>query len=50
MRFAEAIYAAIESPMVRAFPPYVGGVDQFADSTDVLDDLPRAQAVAAIFA
>ena len=50
MRFAEAIYATIESPTVRAFPPYVGAVDQFADSTDVLDDLPRAQALAAIFA
>jgi hypothetical protein len=49
MRFAEAIYAAIESPTVRAFPPYVGAVDQFADSTDVLDDLPKAQALAAIF-
>jgi hypothetical protein len=49
MRFAEAIYAAIDSPTVRALPPYVGGVDQFADSTDVLDDLPKARALMGIF-
>jgi hypothetical protein len=40
-RFVDAIRAAIEDPAVRALPAHVGSVDQFVDSTDVLDDLSR---------
>ena len=49
MRFAEALYAVIESAAVRALPPFVGAVDQFADSTDILDDLPKTAALTAIY-
>ncbi|WP_327001448.1 DUF4037 domain-containing protein [Dactylosporangium sp. NBC_01737] len=34
-RFAAALHAAITDPAVAALPP-VGGIDQFADSTDLL--------------
>ena len=37
-RFADAIHAAITSEEVLALPPNVGAIDQFVDSTDVLDD------------
>jgi hypothetical protein len=43
-RFAEAAERAIGSDVVRAWPPRVGSVSQFADATDVLDRpglLPR---------
>jgi hypothetical protein len=36
-RFAEAICAAITDPEVRALPENLGSIDQFVDSTDVLD-------------
>jgi len=49
MRFADALYQAVHSPVVLALPQYVGAVDQFADSTDVLDDLPTARALGTIF-
>jgi len=49
MRFVDALMSAIESPRLRAVPPYVGAVDQFADSTDILDDLPKAQALLAVY-
>jgi hypothetical protein len=39
-RFAEALLAAIESEEMRALPPYLGGIDQYVDSTDALND-PR---------
>jgi hypothetical protein len=39
-RFAEALLAAIEDEEVRALPPYLGGIDQYVDSTDALDN-PR---------
>ncbi len=49
-RFVEALRGAIEDPAVRALPPYLGSVDQYIDSTDILDDgsaafLPRLQAL-----
>jgi hypothetical protein len=40
-RFAEAIRAAIASPQVRALPENLGSIDQFVDSTDVLDNPER---------
>lgn len=49
MRFVDALMGAIDSPALRAIPPYVGAVDQFADSTDILDDLPKAQALLAVY-
>ncbi len=49
MRFTGALLGAIESPTVRALAPYVGAVDQFADSTDILDDVAKAQALTAIY-
>jgi len=36
-RFAEALYAEIESEEVRALPMHLGAVDQFVDSTDALN-------------
>jgi len=39
-RFAEALDAAITSDEVRALPAHLGGIDQYVDSTDVLDN-PR---------
>ncbi|HYJ91324.1 MAG TPA: hypothetical protein VEV84_08450, partial [Pyrinomonadaceae bacterium] len=37
--FAEAINNRIKSRAVRRLKPYIGSVDQFVDSTDVLSDL-----------
>jgi hypothetical protein len=39
-RFANAIHAQIADERVKALPPHLGSVDQFVDSTDVLDS-PR---------
>jgi Domain of unknown function (DUF4037) len=47
-RFVEAIERAITSEVVRAWPPRIGSVNQWADATDILDRpslLPRLQAV-----
>jgi len=49
MRFVDALLSAIESPTVRALPPYVGAVDQFADSTDILDELSIMHALTPIY-
>jgi len=49
MRFVDALLGAVESPTVRALPAYVGAVDQFADSTDILDEVSRAQALMAVY-
>jgi hypothetical protein len=35
-RFAEALLASVPDPEIRALPP-VGAVDQYVDSTDLLD-------------
>ena len=39
-RFVEAIERAITSGVVRAWPPRIGSVNQWADATDVLDRPP----------
>ena len=36
-RFVEAIERAITSEIVRAWPPRIGSVNQWADATDVLE-------------
>ena len=38
-KFSEEIRKAIKSPAVRKLKPHVGSVDQFTDSTDVLNDM-----------
>jgi hypothetical protein len=40
-RFAEALLSAIESAEVRMLPVYLGGIDQYVDSTDALDNPQR---------
>jgi hypothetical protein len=47
-RFVEAIERAISSDVVRAWPPRIGSVNQWADATDMLDRpslLPRLRTV-----
>jgi hypothetical protein len=40
-QFAAAIRAAIRDEQVRALPAHLGGIDQWVDSTDVLDEPDR---------
>lgn len=47
--FVEALRAAIQSPEVRNLPPYVGGVDQYVDSTDILDVPTRSRALGVLY-
>jgi len=49
-RFVEALRAAITSSAVRALPAHVGSVDQFADNTDVLDNIRHCRALASLYA
>jgi hypothetical protein len=47
-RFVEALERAITREVVRAWPPRIGSVNQWADATDVLNRptlLPRLRAV-----
>jgi hypothetical protein len=44
-RFVEALRSRIADPEVKALPEYLGSVDQFIDSTDALDQLPRIKRV-----
>lgn len=48
-RFAEALHAAIHSREVRALPQYLGGIDQFVDSTDVLSSPHKAAQIKALY-
>jgi hypothetical protein len=48
-RFAEVLHAQIKNPKVRALPKYLGGIDQFVDSTDVLSSPPRAGQIKAMY-
>jgi hypothetical protein len=48
-RFAEALHAQIEDPEIVALPKYLGGIDQFVDSTDVLSSPQKANRVKTIF-
>jgi hypothetical protein len=47
--FVEAIRAAIADEAVRRLPPYIGSIDQFVDSTDVLSEVPVFRGAAAIY-
>jgi hypothetical protein len=49
MRFVDAVLRAIESPLIRTLPPHIGSVDQFADSTDILDDIAKTRTLTAIY-
>jgi hypothetical protein len=44
-RFVEAIRARITDVEVKTLPEHLGSVDQFTDSTDALNQLPRIQRV-----
>jgi hypothetical protein len=48
-RFAAALQAAIRDERVRKWPPYVGSIDQFADSTDLLSHARRRRALKALY-
>lgn len=48
-RFTKALHKAIQSEAIRSLPRHVGGVDQFVDSTDVLSNIQRCKALAAIY-
>jgi len=41
--FADALLEAITDPEVRRLPAYLGSVDEFVDSTDVLENIPRCR-------
>jgi hypothetical protein len=49
MRFVDALMAAINAHTIRALPPCVGAVDQFADSTDILDEVSMMHGRTAIY-
>ncbi len=48
-RFAEAIRATITDDMLRDTACFIGGVDQFVDSTDVLSSSVRCQQLRALY-
>jgi len=48
-RFAAALHAAIRDERVRRLPPYLGGVDQFADATDLLSHSRRRRALKGLY-
>ncbi len=48
-RFADACFATVTDPVLRALPP-VGAVDQVVDSTDVLEQPTRYRRLAALYA
>ncbi|MGI8643549.1 MAG: DUF4037 domain-containing protein [Thermomicrobiales bacterium] len=49
-RFAEAIQATITDPELLALPPYIGSIDQFIDSTDLLTHHARRGRLAGVYA
>jgi hypothetical protein len=49
MRYVDALLEAIESPVIRALPSHIGSVDQFADSTDILDDVTKTRTLTAVY-
>jgi hypothetical protein len=48
-RFVNALRAAIGDPEVKALPDHLGSVDQWVDSTDVLDHLARLRQLRALY-
>ena len=49
-RFADAIRATIADDMLRYIASFIGAVDQFVDSTDVLEYPERCRRIGAIYA
>ncbi|HEY3341622.1 MAG TPA: DUF4037 domain-containing protein, partial [Anaerolineae bacterium] len=49
-RIVEALHAAIVAPEVRNLPPHIGSIDQFVDSTDILDTPERCKRLTVIYA
>jgi hypothetical protein len=47
--FAEAIKNAIKDPQVRRIKTEVGSIDQFTDSTDVVENLPLSKSLAVVY-
>lgn len=48
-RFAAALLAEIESEEVQSLPVYLGGIDQYVDSTDTLDNPRRLGKLKALY-
>ncbi len=48
-RFAEALRKEIKSEQIQGLPEKLGSVDQFVDSTDVLDHLQRLEKLKAMY-
>lgn len=48
-RIVEALHAAVTSPAVKALPPHVGAIWQFADSTDVIGRVERSKSLTNIY-
>ncbi len=48
-RIVDALHAAISSPVLKALPPHVGAIWQFADSTDVVARVERSKALTSIY-
>ena len=48
-RFADAIQATIRDETVRRLPKFVGSVDQFSDSTDVLFNVNNRKRLKAVY-
>lgn len=42
-RIVTALLDAIKDPSIRALPPHLGGINQFIDNTDVLDDISHCK-------
>ena len=48
-RFADAIHTAITDEYVKRLPPYLGSIEQFVDSTDVLERNERITRLRAMY-
>jgi hypothetical protein len=47
--FAEAIQASITDEEVKRLPPYIGSVNQFVESTDLLESVPLSKQLRAVY-
>ena len=48
-RFAEALKQAIKDPAVKRLRTDIGSIDQFTDSTNVIEDLVLARKLRAVY-
>ena len=46
---ADALFASIEDPSVRSLPGLIGSINQFSDSTDLLESVPLNKAVRGLY-